>query len=481
MNRRMILYLVGQILRIEALFMLPALAISLYLREQSAIVGLSVSIALTLAAGLLALLAKPRDKSFHAKEGFVIVGLAWIVVSLFGALPFFLSGEIPDFMGSLFEAVSGFTTTGASVLANVEAMPKGLVYWRSFTHWLGGMGVLVFLLAIVPLSRGTGNAIFLLRAESTGPQVDKLVPRMRRTAEILYAIYVGMTLLQIVLMLAGGVPLFDSITLTFGTAGTGGFAIKNTSMADYSAYAQVVVTVFMALFGVSFNIYYLLLIRSFRTAFKNEELYTYFGIMALFTLFITLDIRPLFPHGGEALRHAAFQVSSIMTTTGFSTADFNLWPQFSRMLLVVLMVLGACAGSTGGGIKIARVLILLKAARNAVSQAVKPNTVRLTRLNGNALDQDTIHGTHVFMTLYAVIAVTSMLALSFNGFSVDTNATAVLACLNNIGPGLDDVGPMGNYGAFSPLGKLILIFNMLIGRLEIIPMFTLFAPSVWKR
>ncbi|MEA5015449.1 MAG: TrkH family potassium uptake protein [Candidatus Limiplasma sp.] len=481
MNRRMILYLVGQILRIEALFMLPALAISLYLREQSAIVGLGVSIALTLAAGLLALLAKPRDKSFHAKEGFVIVGLAWIVVSLFGALPFFLSGEIPDFMGSLFEAVSGFTTTGASVLANVEAMPKGLVYWRSFTHWLGGMGVLVFLLAIVPLSRGTGNAIFLLRAESTGPQVDKLVPRMRRTAEILYAIYVGMTLLQIVLMLAGGVPLFDSITLTFGTAGTGGFAIKNTSMADYSAYAQVVVTVFMALFGVSFNIYYLLLIRSFRTAFKNEELYTYFGIMALFTLFITLDIRPLFAHGGEALRHAAFQVSSIMTTTGFSTADFNLWPQFSRMLLVVLMVLGACAGSTGGGIKIARVLILLKAARNAVSQAVKPNTVRLTRLNGNALDQDTIHGTHVFMTLYAVIAVTSMLALSFNGFSVDTNATAVLACLNNIGPGLDDVGPMGNYGAFSPLGKLILIFNMLIGRLEIIPMFTLFAPSVWKR
>ena len=481
MNRRMILYLIGHILRIEALFMLPALGISLYLREHNAVLGLGISIALTLAAGLLALLAKPRDKSFHAKEGFIIVGLAWIVVSLFGALPFFLSGEIPDFMGSLFEAVSGFTTTGASVLANVEAMPKGLVYWRSFTHWLGGMGVLVFLLAIVPLSRGTGNAIFLLRAESTGPQVDKLVPRMRRTAEILYAIYVGMTLLQIVLMLAGGVPLFDSITLTFGTAGTGGFAIKNTSMADYSAYAQVVVTVFMALFGVSFNIYYLLLIRSFRTAFKNEELYTYFGIMALFTLFITLDIRPLFAHGGEALRHAAFQVSSIMTTTGFSTADFNLWPQFSRMLLVVLMVLGACAGSTGGGIKIARVLILLKAARNAVSQAVKPNTVRLTRLNGNALDQDTIHGTHVFMTLYAVIAVTSMLALSFNGFSVDTNATAVLACLNNIGPGLDDVGPMGNYGAFSPLGKLILIFNMLIGRLEIIPMFTLFAPSVWKR
>lgn len=343
------------------------------------------------------------------------------------------------------------------------------------------MGVLVFLLAIVPMSRGTGNAIFLLRAESTGPQVDKLVPRMRRTAEILYAIYVGMTILQIVLMLLGGVPLFDSITLTFGTAGTDGFAVKNTSIMDYSAYAQVVVTVFMALFGVSFNIYYLLLIRSFRTALKNEELYAYFGIMALFTLLITFDIRPLFTHGGEALRHAAFQVSSIMTTTGYATADFNLWPQFSRMLLVVLMVLGACAGSTGGGIKIVRVVILLKSARNAISQAIRPSTVRLTRLNGTSLDQDTIQGTHVFMTLYAVIAVTSMLLLSLNGHSADTNVTAVLSCLNNIGPGLDDVGPMGNFGIFSPFGKLILIANMLIGRLEILPMFTLFAPSVWKR
>lgn len=481
MNRRMILYLIGHILRLEALFMLPALGISLYLREGTAILGLVASILLTLGAGFAALLSRPRDKSIHAREGFVIVGLAWIVVSLFGALPFFLSGAIPDFISSLFEAVSGFTTTGASVLSNVEAMPKGLLYWRSFTHWLGGMGVLVFLLAIVPLSRGAGNTIYLLRAESPGPQVDKLVPRIRRTAEILYGIYIAMTVTQIVLMLLGGAPLFDSVTLTFGTAGTGGFAIKNTSLMDYSPYIQVVVTVFMALFGVSFNIYYLLLIRSFRTAFKNEELYAYFGVMALFTLLITIDIRPLFAHGAVALRHAAFQVSSIMTTTGYASADFNLWPQFSRLLLVALMVLGACAGSTGGGMKVVRVLILFKAARNAVSQAVRPNTVRLTRLNGAALDQDTIYGTHVFMTLYASIAVGSTLLLSLDGFSVDTSVTAVLSCLGNIGPGLDEVGPMGNFGIFSPLGKLLLIADMLLGRLEILPLFTLFAPSVWKR
>jgi trk system potassium uptake protein TrkH len=338
------------------------------------------------------------------------------------------------------------------------------------------MGVLVFLLAIVPLSRGTGYSIHLLRAESTGPQVDKLVPRMRRTAEILYAIYVAMTIIQIVLMLLGGVPLFDSVTLTFGTAGTGGFAIKNSSMVEYSPY-----TVFMALFGINFSIYYLLLIRSFRAALKNEELRAYLGIMVAFAAMITLDILPMFDHPADAVRHAAFQVSSIMTTTGYATADFNQWPQLSRMLLVLLMVLGASAGSTGGGIKIARLLVLFKAARSSVSQVLRPHTVRLTRMNGSPMDEDTIRATHVFMTLYTVIAVASMLLLSLNGFSVDTNVTAVLACLNNIGPGLDDVGPMGNYAAFSPFSKLILIANMLIGRLEILPMLTLFAPSVWKR
>jgi trk system potassium uptake protein TrkH len=481
MNRRVIAYLIGHILRIEALFMLPALAISLYMREREAAIGLMATIGLALALGLAALMTRPKDKTLHAREGFVIVGLAWIVVSVFGALPFCLSGAIPSFVDSLFEAVSGFTTTGASVVADVESIPMGLLYWRSFTHWLGGMGVLVFLLAIVPLSRGTGYSIHLLRAESTGPQVDKLVPRMRRTAEILYAIYVAMTIIQIVLMLLGGVPLFDSVTLTFGTAGTGGFAIKNSSMVEYSPYAQSVVTVFMALFGINFSIYYLLLIRSFRAALKNEELRAYLGIMVAFAAMITLDILPMFDHPADAVRHAAFQVSSIMTTTGYATADFNQWPQLSRMLLVLLMVLGASAGSTGGGIKIARLLVLFKAARSSVSQVLRPHTVRLTRMNGSPMDEDTIRATHVFMTLYTVIAVASMLLLSLNGFSVDTNVTAVLACLNNIGPGLDDVGPMGNYAAFSPFSKLILIANMLIGRLEILPMLTLFAPSVWKR
>lgn len=481
MNRRVIFSLIGNILRIEALFMVPALLISLFMGERQAAIGIAAAIGLTLAFGFAALLSKPRDKSFRAREGFVIVGLAWIAVSISGALPFFLSGAIPNFIDSLFESVSGFTTTGASILSDIEALPMGLLYWRSFTHWLGGMGVLVFMLAIVPLSRGAGNTIYLLRAESTGPQVDKLVPRMRRTAEILYAIYVGMTLIQIVLMLLGGVPLFDSITLTFGTAGTGGFAIKNTSLMSYSAYTQVVVTVFMALFGVSFNIYYLILIRSFRAAFKNEELRTYLGIMIAFTILIAFDIRSLYSHSSEALRHAAFQVSSIMTTTGYATADFNLWPQFSKMLIVVLMVLGASAGSTGGGIKIVRLVILFKSARNAVSQALRPNTVRLTRMNGTALDADTVNGTHTFMTMYAVIAVVSMLLLSFNSYSTTTNVTAVLSCLNNIGPGLDTVGPMGNFGVFSGFDKMVLILNMLIGRLEILPMLTLFAPSVWKR
>lgn len=481
MNRRVIVYLLGHILRIVALFMLPALAISLYQREYLASIGLAIAMALTLGLGYAGIMVKPKDRTFQAREGFVIVGLAWIAVSVVGALPFCFSGAIPGFVDSLFESVSGFTTTGASVVADVESLPMGLLYWRSFTHWLGGMGVLVFLLAIMPLSKGTGYSIHLLRAESTGPQVDKLVPRMRRTAGILYAIYVAMTVVQIVLMLLGDVPLFDSVTLTFATAGTGGFSIKNTSMMEYGAYAQVIVTVFMALFGVSFNIYYLLLIRSFRSAFKNEELRAYLGIMIVFAVMIAFDIRSLFATSADAARHAAFQVSSIMTTTGFATADFNLWPQFSRMLLLMLMVMGASAGSTGGGIKIARFLILLKSARNSVSKVLRPNTVRLTRLNGSPLDEDTIRATHAYMTIYVIIAIASILLLSLNGFSVDTNVTAVLASLNNIGPGLDDVGPMGNYAAFSPFSKLVLIANMLIGRLEILPMITLFAPSVWKR
>jgi len=481
MNRRMIAHLIGHILRIEALFMLPALGIALYMRERGAAIALAAVIGISLALGFAALMIRPGDRVLRAREGFVTVGLAWIVVSLFGGLPFYLSGAIPNFIDSLFEAVSGFTTTGSSVMTDVEAMPMSLLYWRSFTHWLGGMGVLVFLLAVVPTGRGTGHSIYLLRAESTGPQVDKLVPRMRRTAGILYAIYVAMTIVQIVLMLLGGVPLFDSVTLTFGTAGTGGFAIKNTSMAGYSPYAQNVVTVFMALFGVNFSIYYLLLIRSFRAALKNEELRAYLGIMVAFAALITLDILPKFDHPADAMRHAAFQVSSIMTTTGYATTDFNLWPQLSKFLLVVLMILGASAGSTGGGVKIVRVVILLKSARNTVAQMLHPNTVRLTRMNGGALDEDTLHGTHVFLTLYLAIALTSMALVSLDDFSMETNITAVLSCLNNIGPGLGDVGPMGNFSPYSPLSKIALIADMLLGRLEIVPMLTLFAPSAWRR
>ncbi len=467
---------------VEALLMLPALGISLYQREMEAVRGFLIAIAALLVLGLLSALSRPKNKSFYNREGFVIVGLSWILVSVFGALPFCLSGWIPNFVDSIFETVSGFTTTGASILTDIEVLPLGLLYWRSFTHWLGGMGVLVFLLAIVPMNqRGSGNSLHVLRAESPGPQVGKLVPRLHQTAKILYGIYLVMTVVQILLLLAGSVPLFDAVTISFGTAGTGGFAIKNDSLAGYSPYAQTVVTIFMALFGVNFNIFYLLLIRAFSKVFFNEELRAYLAIMLGSTLLIAWNIYELFDENfGQALHHAAFQVSSIMTTTGYATVDFNTWPEFSRLLLVVLMILGASAGSTGGGIKISRLLILLKSARNTVVRLLHPRAVKVARLDGETLDHEVVRGVNGFMTLYCLVAILSSLIISVDNFSFETNITAVLACLNNIGPGLGIVGPIGNYADFSPFSKLVLSADMLIGRLEIFPMIILFAPSVWK-
>ena len=481
MNYRMILSLLGDVLLVIGAFLLLPCIVAVIYGEPELWVLLATAAGSGLLGGLFILLRPKRRRELHARDGFVMVALSWILISLVGAIPFTVSGAIPSYLDAVFETMSGFTTTGASILRAVEDLPKCLLFWRSFTHWLGGMGVLVFLLAIVPMTRGSGASLHLLRAESPGPQVGKLVPKMHQTAKILYGIYVALTLLQIVLLLAGGMPLFDAVTTAFGTAGTGGFAVKNDSMAGYSFYLQTVVTVFMAVFGINFNIFYLLLIREFAKAFFNEELRVYLGIMLGSIALVTVNISHLYPSVREALHHAAFQVSSIMTTTGFATADFNLWPEFSRSLLVLLMVLGACAGSTGGGIKTARLIILFKSVRNEVWKMLHPRSVKLARMDGSILDEGTLYGVNAYMAVYCIIVAVSALLVSFDNFSFETNVTAVFACLNNIGPGLGLVGPMGNYSAFSDFSKLVLTANMLIGRLEIFPILALLMPTTWRR
>lgn len=480
MNRRMVLYVLCLIMRVEAVLLVPPLVIALVQREEMAAFGFLVAIAALLGASLLTLLKKPRKKVFYAREGFIIVALAWFVVSVFGALPFWVSGAIPNFIDSLFETVSGFTTTGASILTDVEAVSMSLLYWRSFTHWLGGMGVLVFVLAIMPLAKNSGNTMHILRAESPGPQVDKLVPRMHNSAKILYAIYVGMTLLQIVLLLAGGMPVFESVTTAFGTAGTGGFSVLNDSMASFSPYLQSVVTVFMVLFGINFNIFFLVIMREYYKILRNEELWVYLGLLFGSIILITINVLPMFASVGESFHHAAFQVASIMTTTGFATVDFNMWPQLSRTILVILMVLGACAGSTGGGIKTARVVLLGKSFVRDVRKLLRPRSVALIKMNDRTVEEDTVRGVHSYLTAYILIALISVLLISINNFSLETTVTSVVSCMNNIGPGLDLVGPMGNYAAFSGFSKLVLSADMLIGRLEIFPMLMLLVPATWK-
>ncbi len=481
MNRRMVLFALCLVMRVEAAAMVPPLIIALAQREYAAAYGFVVAMILLLACSLATFLKRPRTKSFYAREGLLMVALGWIIVSVFGALPFFISGYIPNFINAFFESVSGFTTTGATILQDVEALPMSLLFWRSFTHWLGGMGVLVFLLAIVSLAKNTGNAMHVLRAESPGPEVDKLVPRMANSAKILYGIYTGMTVIQIILLLAGGMPLFDSVCAAFGTAGTGGFGILNDSMASYSHYSQNVITIFMVLFGVNFNVYYMLLLRDFRKVWKNQELWVYFAIMASTAAVITFNILPWFDNVvQEAAHHAAFQVASIMTTTGYATVDFNLWPQMSRTLLVIIMFFGACAGSTGGGVKIARIILLGKSFVRDMRRMVRPRSVATVRMNGMVVEENTIRGARSFLTAYLFIALISVVLISLNSFSVETTVTAVVSCMNNVGPGLDAVGPIGNFSMFTELSKLVLSADMLIGRLEIFPMFTLLMPAMWK-
>lgn len=481
MNYKMMGHFLAQILSIEGIFMLPALGISLYCGEMAAFRGFLDTLLLIVGIVLvLFLLCRGAPSAFRAREGLVCVGISWIVLSLVGCLPFYISREIPSYIDCFFEMVSGFTTTGASIVPDVEALSKAILYWRSFSHWLGGMGVLVFLLAFTG-EKGQGFTMHLLRAESPGPNVGKLVPKMRKTAAILYLIYVVLTILDIVFLMAGDMPLFEAVCTAFGTAGTGGFGIKNDSMGGYSPYLQNVTTVFMILFGVNFSCYYLLLIRQWKSVILDEELRAYLGIILGSIVLITLNLRGYYGTIRETLRHAAFQVGSIITTTGFSTTDYDLWPSFSRTILLCLMVIGACAGSTGGGLKVARVLLLFKGLHRNVRQMLQPRKVELVRNNGQTVSQKVLDNTNTYLVAYVIILFVVFTIISLDGFSVGTNFSAVLCTFNNIGPGLEAVGPTCNFSQYSSLSKLVLSWAMLAGRLEIFPILVLFSRSTWKQ
>ncbi len=483
MNYKMICHIIAPLLVIEAIFLLPAIGIGIYYGEINAVLAIVYSQSvMILAAGVLYFCSKRAPVGFHAKEGLVTTGLTWIIMSVLGCLPFYIAREIPRYMDALFEVVSGFTTTGSSILLNVEAMSRCLLYWRSFTHWLGGMGVLVFLLAVLPLTRGyEGFTIHILRAESPGPSVGKIVPRMKETAVILYVIYIGLTVLDIVFLLIGRMPLFDAICIAFGTAGTGGFGVLNDSMAGYTAFAQTVTTTFMLLFGINFTVFYMLLLKRFKSALFDEELRVYLVIVVLAVLGVAWNIRNLYPTLRAVMHQAAFAVATIISTSGFAIANFNRWPAFAKTVLLCLMVCGACAGSTGGGVKVARLLLLGKGLRRNVHVNMHPSQVLCVRLNGNPVNEKTIRNVAAYLVAYMAILVISVLFLSLDGFSLETNLSAVLATINNIGPGLGMVGPAGNYAHFSDLSKLVLIFDMLAGRLEIFPILVLFGRSTWRK
>lgn len=478
MNYAMIAYVIGWILNCEGfLMLLPCLTAVIY--QETAGFSFAAAMALCFLFGVPLTVRKPKNMVCYTKEGFVSVSLSWIVLSVMGSLPFLFSGSITNPVDALFETVSGFTTTGASILSDVEALPRCILFWRSFTHWIGGMGVLVFILSLLPLTGG--YHMNLMKAESPGPSVEKLVPKIQSTAKILYSIYVAMTILEVLLLLAGNMPLFDALTTTFGTAGTGGFGIKNDSMASYSPYLQNVVTVFMILFGINFNFYFLLLMRKPKKAMKNEEVRCYLAIIAITISIITFNIRGLYPSIMEAFQQAAFQVGSIITTTGFATTDFNTWPQVSRTILVMLMFVGACAGSTGGGIKVSRFVILLKTVNKELHLFLHPKGVRKISMDGKVVEHEVVRSINVFMTAYVLVFAFSILLVGFDNHDLITNFTAVAATLNNIGPGLELVGPSQNFGLFSDPAKCVLIFDMLAGRLELFPLLLLFVKDTWKR
>lgn len=477
MNTSIIRYILGLVLKVESVLMLLPCIVALIYREYQ---GLAYLIVLLICAfvGFIATHKKPESYVFYLKEGCIATSLSWIVLSIMGCLPFVITKEIPSFTDALFETISGFTTTGASILSDVEALSYCNIFWRSLTHWIGGMGVLVFLLAIIPLSGGSN--FNLMRAESPGPSVGKLVPKIKTTARLLYIIYIGMTFIEIMLLIAGKMPIFDAITTSFGTAGTGGFGIKNDSMMSYSPYIQWVVTIFMILFGVNFNAYYFILLKQWKKGLFMEEVRYYFIIIGIATGIIFLNILHLFSNAFDALRHSAFQVGSIITTTGFASIDFDLWPETSKVILVILMFIGACSGSTGGGIKVSRIIIVLKTVIKELHSYIHPRSVRKIKIDGKPVEHDVVRSTNVYLITFTIIFVLSVFIISFENKGLVTSFTAVAATINNIGPGLELVGPTQNFSLFEPFSKYVLMFDMLAGRLELFPLLILFHPSAIK-
>ena len=481
MNRKIVFAVTGRLLEAMSLILLLPAIVALIYRE-TCFLAFIITAGISLSAGiLLRLLTRGYNKSLYAKEGFLIVALAWFSASVVGCLPFLISGEIKSFADAFFETVSGFTTTGASVVTNVESLSHGILFWRSFTHWIGGMGVLVFMVAFV--SNISDRAIHILRAEMPGPVVGKIVPRSKDTSKVLYSMYIVLTLVQIILLWLGDMNLFESIIHTFGTAGTGGFGLKGDSISSYSAYSQWIITIFMLIFGVNFNLYYLLTIKRLKPVLKSTELWTYIGLFCVSTLIIVLNVSNMYPTISETIRTSAFQVASIMTTTGFATTDFNLWPQLSKTLLLILMFIGACAGSTAGGLKVSRVVILFKMGLREIKRMIHPRSVGGVKFEGKDVDEHTKSSITTYFAVYMICFFVILFLLSFESapFDFETNFSAVAACFNNIGPGFEIVGPMGNYAAFSAFSKVTLSFAMLFGRLEIFPLLIALIPSTWKK
>ena len=478
MNYKMISYSIGRILLIEAILLVfPAIGAIIY--KDNTLTAFAITIALLVIIGSLAARKKPEKTQIYAKEGYVIVSLCWILMSLFGAMPFYLSGHIPNFIDALFETVSGFSTTGSTILTNIEALPKSLHFWRAFTHWIGGMGILVFVIAIMPKTEST--SMHVMRAEVPGPTVGKLVSKLRVSARILYGIYCVMSLIEIVLLFVGGMPLFDCIINTFSTAGTGGFGLLNDSIAGYnSVYAEMVIAVFMLLFGINFNLYYLIIIGHAKQAFKSEELRYYLGIIAGAVVIIALSLYGTSYSLADSFRLSFFQVVAIITTTGFATADYCNWPLVSQVIIIFLMFVGACAGSTGGGLKVSRLIILLKSSTRDIKKALNPRSIETVKVDKQAVEEPVVRGVSVFFGMYMIVIAISIFLISFEGLDLETTVTSVITCVNNIGPGLSTICPSGNFAHFGVFSKCVLIFDMLAGRLELFPMLLLFNTSTWK-
>jgi trk system potassium uptake protein TrkH len=478
MNYGILIFILGWILKIEGgLLLLPAVVGFIY--RESAGVWFLLTAAIAFIIGTVMTIRNPKSRKVYAREGFVVVALAWLIMSLIGALPFTLSGDIPNYLDAVFETVSGFTTTGASILPEVESLNHCSLFWRSFTHWVGGMGIFVFMLAVVPLLGG--STFNLMKAESPGPVVGKFVPKIRETAAILYTIYLAITIVECLLLTICGMPFFEAICHTFGTVGTGGFGVKNSGYTEYAPILQNITTFFMIACGVNFQFYYYLVGKRFKLAFSMSEVKAYLIIILVAIVLIAFNIRGMYGTTEEAVRHSAFQVGTIITTTGYATTDFDKWPAFSQSILVLLMMCGACAGSTGGGIKVSRIVLLFKTIHKELSKIIHPRFIKKIQFDGVSVAHETVRNTNVFIAVYCVIFALSVLCISVDNHDFTTNFTAVTATINNIGPGLSLVGPTQNFGFFSPFSKIVLIFDMLAGRLELFPMLLLFAPHVWKR